>query len=346
MFKWKSNKGHVIYWFNPGYYKNNLWRGDCMDWTWASFTKERFEKWGSSWEDGFITIEDTDFTDYIKNFVKEVPEHPNFYFDKSSGFPRSKLVTSNYKRCTKPEKSNIIVLGKSAEITCIDTVYHIFTDSINVFAIKDVEFKKFFSTDYNKLYFDKNLGIKFKSELRELYRGRIKAIIDATSTIELFNEHIYSQPFILDYDLDNIVNKNLATPDLNSILAIKDLLWSNDPSTIKLGALMASGYNVTDWSLTFRILLGLNLQWTKAENGGHAVIIRQLYKTLKFFPFHHGSIHTVVSLLHTLNQDYSEQDIALAKDFVRTLPDIKRYCKEQPSFFLDSLPFVPDEWKI
>ena len=40
-----------------------------------------------------------------------------------------------------------------------------------------------------------------------------------------------------------------------------------------------------------------------------------------------------------------EEDIALAKEYARTLPEIKPFCETKDEYYLDTIPFIPDEYK-
>ena len=57
------------------------------------------------------------------------------------------------------------------------------------------------------------------------------------------------------------------------------------------------------------------------------------------------SLHTTVNLISDLKETYSEEDISLAKDFARTLPEVKHFCKGKDLFYLEQIPFIPDEYK-
>jgi hypothetical protein len=86
---------------------------------------------------GFVVGENFDVLDYASNFIDKLPENPVLYFDESSNFPKTKLKLTNYKRTLSANKADVIVLGRSAEVKCINTIYHIFTDTTEVFSIRD-----------------------------------------------------------------------------------------------------------------------------------------------------------------------------------------------------------------
>jgi hypothetical protein len=54
---------------------------------------------------------------------------------------------------------------------------------------------------------------------------------------------------------------------------------------------------------------------------------------------------SVASIIDASKEKYSKEDIALAQDFVRTLPELKIFCENSQPFYLEGLPFIPDEYK-
>ena len=346
MYRWKSNKGYPIYWFSKDNYAYNNRKSSKESYTCVCFGQYCIDWRGITNWNGYIIGEDFNILDYAANFVDELPENPVLYFDESSNFPRTKLKAANYKRTLDAKKANAIVLGQSAEVKCIDIIYHIFTDSTEIFSISNDCFHEYFYGDWEILESNKKLGLTFQGHLKPIYSGTIKVVFDKTETLKMFNDGFYSKPFILDTSLDNIVNQELPDPDLQSLIAIREMLNSPDSTTIKLGASLAAGFNVSKWPLTFRTLLELDLSWTKAMNGGNAVVIKQMQNTLKIGPYsYYGGWWVLANHIQALKEDYSEEDIRLAQDFARTIPDIKKFCESRQSFYLDCLPFVPDEYK-
>lgn len=345
MYRWKSNKGYPIYWFSMSNYSYNTMKRVNDSFTYVCFSEYCTDCHETEGRTGFVVGENFDVLDYASNFIDKLPENPVLYFDESSNFPKTKLKLTNYKRTLSVNKADVIVLGQSAEVKCINTVYHIFTDTTEVFSIRDDWFQKYFLGDWEILKKDKKIGLTFQGPLRPIYSGPIKLVFDKTETIKMFKEKVYTKPFILDTCLDSIVNQVLPDPDLRSLMSIRELLNSSDKTTIKLGASLASGFNISKWPLTFRTLLELNLSWARAENGGSTVTIRQMKDTLKINSYAPGGWDTLTNHIEGLKEDYSEEDIHLTQDFVRTIPDIKDFCKLHQSFYLEYLPFIPDEYK-
>lgn len=342
MLKWKSNNGYNIYWFKPDWYKENIIRKNKGLWlrrafhSWSNFTKH--------YENGYILPYDVNVDNYLNNFITSIPEKATLYFDKSSKFPRTKISLTNCKRCTKLEKADFIVINNIAEIYNITDIYYIFTNGVDLFAITWNDFDTYFNNDLQKLQETKLVGLSFHCPLKLVYSGKLKLIFDESDVLKLFNENKYKVPFILDKDLTKIVNSTLPDPTLTEICTINEMLNSSDNSIIKLGALMAASFNINKWPLTFRVLLQNSPKWKRPENGGNTIVIKQLSETLNI-EFNHGGLDHVSWLIQSIKEVYSEEDIELAKSFVKTLPELERFCKIYEGFYLDTLPFIPDEYK-
>lgn len=206
--------------------------------------------------DSYILPGKNYFYEYFDKFYTDISGCSYLYFDKSSKFPRTKLTVTNMKRTIKPQKADFIVLKDKAKVVVTSDTYHIFTDSLDIFIIDDCAFDKYFQRDLNILQ-HATLGIKFIGALKMIYSGQITIVCDPDDTIKKFVE-LNDKRFIVDSDLNRLVNEYLPDPTLDELLAIKDMINSSDRNIIKLGALMASGYNINKWLLTFQCLLGLN----------------------------------------------------------------------------------------
>lgn len=344
MYRWNSNKGYTIRWYNHNNYVRNCSKSGTDSWTMSVFTTWWTENWDLAHANGFVATEDFDITKYASNFIKNIPKKAILYFDKSSKFPRAKLDLVDYKKCLKPEKADAIVLGKCAEVKCIKDVYHIFTDSFDVFAIKDTWLQKDFNNDWNRLENDKHYGIKFGDKLKILYSGSIQLVCDEYDTIKMFNDEKYCKPFIIDTTLDKIINSILPDPDLQSIKAIHEMLQSTDVSTVRLGALMASGFNINNWLLTFTTLLTIDNAWLSQEVG-NIVALEQLKNTLNI-KYRYGGLDAATLQILGSKNNYTEEDINLIQSFIRTIPEVvEEFLKDKPNFYISSIPFIPDEYK-
>lgn len=348
--RWNNNTGPQIYFFQEWAFIGNKkafieWNKkdfieykDVLNWTvFAVSTSERGIPY--MYDNIFLRIPQLNDT-YLNNFINTLPLKAKLYFDSSSEFPRTKLHLSEYKKVLSCDKADAIVLKQLPVIKPCNLPYCIFTDQENIYAITDEKFNEFFNCDLNVLEENVDLfNMKFQNKLSLIYRGMLEAVMDPADTFEKFNNHIYNKPFILDNDLDYIINNTLIDPDLDSIKNIYEMLNSPDINTVKLGALMAAGFNVNKWRLTFTLVLGLNLQWQKISS----VVLKQLYKTLDF-KHNYSSLYNLCDTILSQNIKYNDEDIKLAKEFARTIPEIKAFCSKQPFYYSDSLPFIPDEY--
>ena len=343
MYTWKSNKGEPLFFFVSKNYEYNV--SKSRSWTSVCFSQYITVENIFNYEGWFFIEADYNVENYFSNFITKLPDKPIFYFDESSKFPRTKLNFVGYKRCIKPEKANVIVIQNVAQVKTTSEEYIIFTDSEQLFGISASDFIKYFNGDFNNMKANQSsIGYDFKDKLLCLYSGRLKGILDPTETIKKFNNNTYKKPFILDNELDRIVNENLPDPDLDSLLTIKDMINSTDRSVVKLGANMAAGFNLTKWPLTFRVLLGTSGNWAQTYYGGNSVVIKQMWNTLKFKRVGLG-FYCVCSLIDSLKETYSKEDIRLAQELATRIPGLEDWCKKNQRFYLDDIPFIPDEYK-
>ena len=337
MYKWKNNNGEEIYWFDIKNYRINKEKG-------RSFFYKTFSSYiilNRLYPDGYIIPGDTNLSSYFNNFVSNLQEKSVLYFDKSSNFPKQKISLINYKRTTNLCKANTIVLNK-ADIFSITDKCYIFTNGIDYFGITENDFNLYFDGNWEKLKDKKTVGFDFQKKLNLIYYGTLKIIVDEFDTIKNFYSNKYTKNFISDYDLNKIINNVLPDPKLKELLSIKQMLDSSDGATIKLGILMTCGYNITKWPLTFRILLGHNPYWY--DYNKKIKEVQLIWKALKL-KNKVGGIYNVATLIDALDEDYSKEDIKLAKDLAKTLPDIIGFCEMNQKYYLDTLPFIPNEYK-
>lgn len=343
MYTWNSVNGNLIHWYKCNSYRENIFRSQKNMWIYRCFNEWTAPVQCGLYRKGFIVPETFETDKYLNNFITELPEKAILFFDKSSKFPRNKIIVSEYKRVIKPEKASVVVIGQQAEVINIDDTYCIFTDGTEIFGIMYDDLQRDFDGDLRKLHNNTVLGLTIK-QTSVLYFGKLKCIYDDTETIKKFNDQIYTQPFILDNDLDKIINTNLSDPILQELVTISEMLQSSDNSIVKMGILMVSGYNLNKWLLTFRVLMGYNTNWTDPYNGGNSVNGKQIWNTLGLHS-RYGGLHNISSLILAANDSYLDEDVALAKEFTKTLPTIKSFCEKNQRFYLDTLPFIPDEYK-
>lgn len=345
MWYWKKYKGSSIFWYNHDNFKlNENFIKKQSHWLYNTFNSECFTTLGYElyWRKGYIITDDISVERYLNNFVNSLPEKATLYFENSS-FPRTKLQLTPYKRTIKREKADFFVLEESAKIIDKDVEFVIFTDTVDIFAIQQEYLLSDFKGKLQNIYESNCTNIKFKGNLQLLYKGFLRFVIDEANSLKLFSEGLYTKPFILDNDLDKLVNQYLPDPDLNAIKTIYDMINSPDSATVKLGSTMATGFNISKWPLTFICLFCTSQEWNRSYNGSNLTLVKQLKNTLNIKGGY--GLQSVASIIDSSDEKYSKEDIALAQDFVRTLPNLERFCKNKESFYLEGLPFIPDEYK-
>ena len=122
------------------------------------------------------------------------------------------------------------------------------------------------------------------------------------------------------------------------------MLQSPDSSIIKLASAMVGGYNISKWPLTFRVLLVTEPSWTHSYNGGNSVIVKQIKETLNI-TYASRSLNYITNYIQSKDEVYSLEDIKLAQELVRRIPEMKKWISRLQPFYLDTMPFVPDEYK-
>lgn len=341
MIHWENYAGMKINWFSSKLYESNVKRQTLLFRTFEDYGD--IENLYSFPRPCYAATEALDLTSYVNNFTNKVSKEQILYFDKSSKFPRVKATNFGYKRCINPNKANLIVLANSAQVKVSCNAYCVFLANSTIYAIALSDFERFFKSSLEKIVLDKYIGNKIQGTPKELYCGKLQFIFDPTDTIYNFQKGIYKQKFILDTDLDAVINQYLPNPTLNDIVTIDKMIKSNDKDTIRLALLTAASFNVTKWPLTFRLLFTRSKDWTTSEYGGKLSMVVQMIRSLKLCGG--WSLYTTVNLISGLKETYSEEDISLAKDFARTLPEVKHFCKGKDLFYLEQIPFIPDEYK-
>lgn len=346
MLRYNKPQGCIVNWFDRGDYVRNA--NGTRSYTYCTFSIYNYVERHYYYDNCYYILPNECDTDsYLNNFISTIPDNTTLYFTKESNFPRVKLNLTTHKRCIKLEKADVIVVPNKIEIDKTQQSYYIFTDGVDIFGISDNDFDKVFSNNWNLLKNDKYIGIAFKGELQTLYHGNMKVIKDRTDILLNFLNKTYKKPFILDEDLDKIVNKSLPDPTFDDLKTMLSLLQSPDSDTIKLGSLMAAGYNITKWPLTFTVLLGINTLWMFSENGGNTVAIKQMRNTLNLTPTRWGGLHYIYCIVKNVNASYTKEDIDLAQKFVKTIPQLSDFCKKCKSLTkFNEMPFIPDEYKV
>lgn len=340
MYRWKSDNGYGVFWYNHKNYIYNSNRRVTGAGSYVTFTHWWSDEAAMNIKKGFLIGDDFDASGYYNNFVTTIPQDATLYFNKNVTFPRAKLKLANMKRVLKPETADVIVLEESAEVVRTMYSYLIFTDTVYIYAINDQWFNEDFSNNFEELINNKNLGLSFHGPITILFHGKPQIIYDKADTIKNFINNEYNKPFILTTDLDRIINQNLPDLNLNAMNAIYEMLSSTDQTIVNLGATMASTFNVNKWILSTTVLMYQNTSWFYCNT----VTVKQLKRTLGLMRYVAGW-WSIASEVQTRSEEYSKEDILLAQEFVKGKPGFKEFCEQNKGFYLDFLPYIPDEYK-
>ena len=58
-----------------------------------------------------------------------------------------------------------------------------------------------------------------------------------------------------------------------------------------------------------------------------------------------GVMDYITNYIQSKDEVYSLEDIKLAQELVRRIPEMKKWISRLQPFYLDTMPFVPDEYK-
>lgn len=295
--------------------------------------------YGFNFNSGIVVKVNYPTDGYAMNFTKILPEKPIVYFDNYTKFPRSKLEFINAKRTIKPENANIIILDSCARIQHIPSFYHVFYDLGLFYAIDGISYSTYFNNDVERL---KTASIGRNLENPQLvYAGYLKIIDDPLKGLTQYLSGEYKAPYMLDIDLDRIIYNTFSLPTVNDLVSIYNMISSKDKNTIKLGLQVLQTFNIYAIPLTTRLIIipnTFNITNFNVLNTSAA----QLFKTMNI------PIIDANFSLSRIQEDvvkYTEYDINLAKDVFRLIPNLREILKDYQPFFIDTLLFVPDEYK-
>lgn len=288
-------------------------------------------------------IPKTDISSIKQQFVTKVNADSVLYFDESSKFPRYKLTISANKRCIKPVKADFIVVNDFRDPISISTRYCIFKNDIDYFMISegdyDSEFKTTLSNLINRVTPFQELG-----DLELVYSGPIMVLDKTNNYIFKWMNGDYTQSFITDENLDKQLNELCPEPTAEELNSIVEMLDSDDDNVVKLGTKMLSGYNVTKYPLTFRlILLSRNKWWMWTRN---TVSTKQMVDSLHING--RNVTDNFAYALYYVEEDgfeYTAEDVALAKQICA--PMVEKYLMEQwRNLSREHYQFLPNHVKI
>lgn len=343
MFTWESSKKGRIFWFSERHYKMNLKNIDKKEMPKEECFMSYTLPVGLTFSQGIIVKAEYSTDEYVKNFVTNLPENPIIYFSNFSKFARSKLDLINAKRTTKPEKANIIVLDNYSYIQHLPAKYYVFYDFGLFYIIDDISYYTYFKCDVTAF---KTAPIGTNLEDPKLvYCGPLKAIDDYNLSISNFYNGIYKAPFILDTTLDKIIYNTLTIPNVNELHSIVNMLHSNDKSTIRFGLQVLSSFNVCSIPLTTRLIIMTRPNWPD-YSGAFTNNLVQMCKTLGINKLLYKEVWKALGDIEDCNIEYSEEDINLSKEVAKYIPGLKDALNMYQPFYVDTLKFIPDEYKV
>lgn len=285
-----------------------------------------------------------DISSIKQQFVTKVNSDSILYFDESSKFPRYKLTIGTNKRCIKPVKANFIVVNDFNKPFTISNSYYLFKNNINdYFMISendyDMEFNRTLSNLINRVTPFQELG-----DLELVYSGPIMLLDKTNNYIFKWMNGDYTQSFITDENLDKQLNELCPEPTVEELNSIVEMLDSDDDSVVKLGTKMLSGYNVTKYPLTFRLILLTRNKWWMWTRS--TVSTKQMVDSLHINGRNVSDNFSYA--LYYIEEDgfeYTAEDIALAKQVC--IPMVENYLMEQwKNLSRNHYQFLPNHVKI
>lgn len=243
------------------------------------------------------------------------------YFGKTSEFPRFKLSESDFKRCIKIEKADIVVIGdlefNQDNVDCVleDEEYIYILDSWrakNYVRCRDSRKKAAWDQDYVKYIKDNELF--YGTSIEKVYSGTISiATKDVAFDLENIMNGVYKN-IVNDKDLDSAINKNFDSLEVEDLTAICDMLDSSDRTTQGLGLKMLCGYNINDVVLTVRTMLGTRPHLSSCSEWT-SVGVQQVLKTIKWRGFGNFPLNMYNVVQPGDNsQVYTEHDKSLCRE--------------------------------
>lgn len=218
----------------------------------------------------FYFIEDTNNV-YVKSSVEDLeklkPKHADIskdsilYFGKTSKFPRHKLKETSLKRCIKPEKSNIQVIGSLQSFKKFSAI--IFTGEITY--ILDIGRCSIYAS-WQKKHINVNKNDPdFVTRLMSENECLRNTVVSYTGPITVLSTNVFEDlvnienkvynNVITDFELDAFINKDLESLTIDTCDLLLDLLNSKDYQSMELGLKMLIGFNVNECPYTVKLLL-------------------------------------------------------------------------------------------
>lgn len=279
------------------------------------------------------------------------------YFNSSSKFPRFKLAESKFKRCIKPEKAtvgiigdvntNIIPWGNVRMYTSTQRTYNTLSSIIVI--LDDVVKKLTRSSNASALSLLKSDEEAFLDKYfnphanhKKIYEGPVWSITDKFRNMKDFILSPHFKVVMTDTMLDTAVNGTLPDIDVDTFNSISELLHSSDYTTVAVGMKMLSGYNVSKCSNAVKNLL-MSTPKIWSTNESTSVGFKQLCVNVGLS---RNANRQLANFSIFKKETLTEDDKKLLKETIRA--EIETYMRNAVQFIqngLDCFDFKLD-WKL
>lgn len=248
----------------------------------------------------FYFIEDSNYI-YVKsdieNLEKLKPKHANInkdsvlYFGKTSKFPRHKLKETSLKRCIKPEKSDIQVIGSLQISKQFNAIVFI---GDNIYYILDISHCSTYAS-WQEKHIEKD-DPDFISKVMSANECLHNTVVSYIGPIIILEKNVFEDlvnienkvynNIITDSELDAFINKDLESLTVDTCDLLYDLLNSKDYQSMELGLKMLVGFNVNECPNTIKLLLSnSHLSELKAWNSVGVNQVKNSIKINEYFNY-------------------------------------------------------------
>ena len=237
------------------------------------------------------------------------------YFDESAIFPRYKLADSDFKRCIKKDKADLLVFGLKKQ-----QVY----DSYGTIKVYETSSSFILINSYHSDDFINFIKSRASSDaFKEIYDGYIMEY--PKDSILLKDPGI---PAILDTDLDKEINKTFSTISYDDLLDLETYFNSPDKDTRDLGLKLLTSFNIDATPYTIACFLHLNPKWTNLKSV-NSVAVKTMLTNLSLDKSNIG--RQLIYIFDSIHEKYSartnQDDIDLCHKYIK--PYVTKYIENE-----------------
>lgn len=205
-----------------------------------------------------FTAKDLDVEEEYTKKLAKIFSGNVLYFTKQSKFPRFKLTGTEYKRCLKPEKADVIIIPdikNRMSCSCYSSGYRIYENSESYYIVSDYDFKRLFHESDKELLAGLNIFGFNKTFSYIMHTDQI-ITFDSDDSIyfDLINNK-FTKPVITDNMLDIKLSTSLPTITESDVDSINSMLNSPDKSVQELGLKMLTGFNIFETPTLIKAML-------------------------------------------------------------------------------------------